>query len=52
MTFKEQKEKLFTAVQILMELYKDLAERAEPFKLTCNSELKKMTSTTFLRSLL
>lgn len=41
MTFKEQKEKLFTAVQILMELYKDVADRAEPFTLAWDSELKK-----------
>lgn len=43
MTFKEQKEKLFEAVQILMELYQDLADRAEPFTLTRGSEVKKMT---------
>lgn len=43
MTYKEQKETLFTAIQLLMELYQDIAERAEPLTLTCNSELKKTT---------
>ena len=42
MTFKEQKETLFTAIQFLMELYKDLAARAEPPVLTWDSKLKKI----------
>ena len=41
MTYKELKQKLFDATQILMELYQDIAARAEPFTLTCNSEVKK-----------
>lgn len=43
MTYKEQKQKLFSAIQILTELFKDVAERAEPFAMYTNSELKKMT---------
>lgn len=42
MTFKEQKEKLFEAIQALMALYQDVAGRAEPFLLMRNSELKKI----------
>ena len=46
MTFKEQKEKLFAAVQLLMEVYQDLAARAEPFTLSRNnSEVKKIPQT-------
>ena len=41
MTFKELKQKLFDATQILMELYQDIAARAEPFTLYINSEVKK-----------
>ena len=44
MTYKELKQKLFDATQILMELYQDIAARAEPFSLHTNSELKKTTT--------
>lgn len=47
MNYKDLKQKLFDAVQILMELYQDIAERAEPFTLACNIEAKKTPSTTF-----
>ena len=47
MNYKDLKQKLFDAVQILMELYQDIAQRAEPFTLACNIEAKKMPSTTF-----
>lgn len=43
MTFKEQQETLFTAVQLLMKLYQDLSARAEPFAFAQNIEAKKMT---------
>lgn len=42
MTFKEQQETLFTAVQLLMKLYQDLSKRTEPFTCTDNSEVKKI----------
>lgn len=45
MTYKELKQNLFDAVQILMKIYQDLAQRAEPFMLTVNSELKKIPTT-------
>lgn len=45
MTYKELKQNLFDAVQILMKIYQDLAQRAEPFTLTVNSELKKIPTT-------
>ena len=45
MTYKELKQKLFDAAQILMELYQDIAARAEPFSLQANSELKKIPIT-------
>ena len=41
MTFKEQQETLFTAIQLLMKLYQDISKRSEPFTLTQNSEVKK-----------
>lgn len=47
MTYQDLKEKLFDAVQLLMEIYQDLAARAEPLTLTCNSELKKIPRITF-----
>ncbi|MBQ4053076.1 MAG: hypothetical protein IJD33_01920 [Clostridia bacterium] len=43
MTYREQKETLFQAIQLLMKLYQDVAPRAEPFTLARGSELKKMT---------
>ena len=45
MTLKEAKEKLFTATQLLMELYKELSERTAPPVLTV-FEGKKRTTTT------
>ena len=43
MTYKQMKEKLFDAVQLLMEIYKDVAARAEPLTLAWDSsELKKI----------
>ena len=45
MTYKELKQNLFDAVQILMKIYQDLAQRAEPLTLTVNSELKKIPTT-------
>lgn len=47
MNYKELKQKLFEATQILMELYQDIAARAEPFTVVYNSEVKKMFQTTF-----
>lgn len=41
MTFKEEQETLFTAIQLLMKLYQDISKRSEPFTLTQNSEVKK-----------
>ena len=45
MNYKEQKETLSNAIQILMELYQDISIRAEPFTMFTNSELKKMSIT-------
>ena len=47
MTYKEQQQKLFTAVQLLMELYQELSLRAEPLSFARNSELKKIPRITF-----
>ena len=47
MNYKEQQQKLFTAVQLLMELYQELSARAEPLSLVRNSELKKIPRITF-----
>lgn len=46
MTLKEAKEKLFTAAQLLMEIYKELSERTAPPDLTL-IEGKKRSLTTF-----
>lgn len=48
MNYKEQQEKLFTAIQLLMELYQELSLRAEPLSFARNnSELKKIPRITF-----
>lgn len=47
MTFKEEKQILFDAIQGLMKIYQSIAQRAEPFTITCNSELKKRKRITF-----
>ena len=42
MNYKELKQKLFDAAQLLMEIYQDIAARAEPLALVWDSEPKKI----------
>lgn len=42
MNYKDLKQKLFDATQLLMEIYQDIAARAEPLALVWDSEVKKI----------